>query len=149
VSGIAQARQPNFARSATDSAGQRLLFQLGELVRTLIAQRVFLQRPTLANIIVPAAGRQSALVWGDLNRLLLTADFDVQLPRIKPEWVGVPLEVILLDTGSNAATFVPTGAGLQTPSRPLINGAASLTKNAAGLYVLKTDGQNWFTNSGP
>jgi hypothetical protein len=131
--------------SVADSpdAGQRTLTALRELVRSF-ASGMFLLRPATEKIALLRSDEIGVLKWGVLNRLLLMGDAAVQLPRIEPRYIGVPLEFILLDTG-NVAELVPTGLGMNRKDRPLINGAASLLKNTQGLYVLKNDGQNWFT----
>lgn len=125
------------------STGQRVLTGLQEMVRAF-SSGSFIRRLTSDNISLLRDGDLGAIKWGSMNRLLLMADVAIQLPRIEPRYIGVPLEFILLETG-NVATLVPTGLGMNRRDRPLVNGAATLAKNTLGLYSLRTDGQNWFT----
>lgn len=140
------APEPLIPKSDADPKAQRLLAGVGEFIRTVIRTGVFLTRPEVTRIITPMAGQPApSLVWGVLNRVRLTADFDVQLPRILPQYVGQPLEVILLNT-SSIATLRPTGLTLDGSRVPLVDGAASKAIDQIGLYILKTDGQDWYVN---
>lgn len=109
---------------------------------------IFLTRSDPGKIKVLRFGETGQLLWGSMNRLLLKGDVNVTLPRITPETVGVPLDLVLLATG-NVATLTPTGrAGSDGQQAPLINGAATLNVNVLGLYTLKNDGTNWFAGKG-
>lgn len=134
---------PIFPSTAGSADGQRTLTGLRDLVRSLIGSGAFIQRPSLEPVIIPRTGVRSALLWGSMNRVLLLQASTIQLPPIRPEMVGVPLELVLT-TAAFTLTVAPSGYGLDRKTRPQINGAASKSYAAAGLFVLKTDGQNWF-----
>lgn len=136
-------QSPSFPATADTPGGQRTLTGLRDLIRSLVGSGAFLQRPSIEAVIIPRVGAQSALLWGSMNRVMLLQASTIQLPPIRPEMVGVPLEFVLI-TAAFTLTVAPSGYGLDRKTRPQINGATTKTYAAAGLFVLKTDGQNWF-----
>ena len=141
---MSQTQSPLLPTQSDTPDGRRLLTGLTELVRNVMSAGVFLTRPTLERLLIPRVGEQVSLRWGALNRVTLTVDTDMYLPRMRPESVGVPLELVKL-TAAHTITLLPSGRGLQGQTQPTINGASAYAFTSIGLYVLKHDGQNWFT----
>lgn len=144
-----QSREPSVPELGDIPGGARLSSMLRELARTLLRSGLVLLRPAAAPVIIPRDGADSALRWGDLNRIYLDQDSTVPLPRIESAMVGVPLEFVFLNAPLYTLTLVSSGFGLDAQQAPLINGAASININTLGLFTLKTDGQNWFVGRGP
>jgi len=145
---VITAPEPSLPATSDSAEGQRLLSGVRSFVQTLLRLGIFLTRASIEKGIQrPKYGQVGAsLVWGELNRVELGADAAIQLPRIDAHFIGAPLDVVLMATG-NALTLVPVGYGTDGRTVPLINGAASVTFNKVGLYVLKTDGENWWMNA--
>jgi hypothetical protein len=147
---VTAAQEPSLPATSDDPKLQRLLAGTREIVQTLIRAGVFLSRSEVSSrtpILRPTVtGPTLSMRWGVLNRASLSADFTIQLPRIDSRWVGAPLDVVLMTTG-NVLTLVPTGYALDGVTKPLINNAASVLFNTPGLYILKTDGLNWWMNA--
>lgn len=144
-----QAREPNIPELGDVPGGARLSSMLRELVATLLRSGLVLLRPRVSGIIIPRAGVDASLRWGDLNRIFLVQDSAVPLPRIEAQTIGVPIEFILLNAPTYTLSLVPSGLGSGGLQAPLIDGATSVFLNVAGLYTLKNDGQNWFFARSP
>jgi hypothetical protein len=144
-----QTREPNIPELGDIPGGARLSSMLRELVATLLRSGLVLLRPQVSGIIVPRDGADSSLRWGELNRIFLEQDSTVPLPRIEAAMVGIAVEFILLNAPIYTLTLAPSGMGMDRQQAPLIDGAASVNLNVAGLYSLKNDGQNWFFARSP
>jgi hypothetical protein len=141
---MSQAQEPSIPLASKDPALQRLLTGVRELVQALLREGIFLTRSDMATVIRPATGKPTPpLVFGQLNRVQLSANAQVNLPFISKSNIGVPLHVAKLE-GTLTLTLVPTGFQPNSTTKPLVNGAASLAYTALGLKTLMNDGQNWF-----
>lgn len=142
---MSQAQEPLIPAGDTPE-GNRFSTAMRGFARSLIRSGVFLLRPSLATILTPRDGSPPlTLRWGELNRVLLSSNASIQLPRIAPEWVGAPLRVIKL-SASGALTLAPVGLALDYRTVPTVNGASSVTLTDAGLYEFITDGRLWFAS---
>lgn len=116
---------------------------LKELVQSLYQSGLFIFRRPPSDVLRPMTGRVAvALQWDILNRVDVTTDSVVQLPRIDPKHVGVPLYFIKR-TARGTMTVLPTGK-----PTPTVDGGMSVVCWAPGLYIAITDGQNWNINTG-
>jgi len=144
-----QAREPSIPELGDVPGGARLSAALRELVSTLLRSGLVLLRPKVSGAIVPRDGLDSALRWNELNRIFLTKDSTVSLPRIDPAMVGVPLEFTFLNAPLYTLTLIPSGLGLDRVQAPLIDGVTSVNINTLGILTLKNDGQNWYFMRAP
>ncbi len=138
---------PSLPTTGSDPTEQRSRNGLSEFVRSLLRSNAFLARLVLSQQLrAPMSdGSIPAIRWGDLNRVSLTASASVQLPRISAAWIGVPLQVCKV-TSIGTLTIVPSGKALDGVTALTIDGAASKTVSAAGLFSFVTDGQSWFAS---
>lgn len=142
---MSQAQEPSLPATSDTPEGQRLLTGLRDLIRTLIRQRIFLQRNEVTRIIRPLTGQPApSLKYGEQNRIELQAGtFDLNLPLIDPSWIGTPL-VVIKTTGTGTIKVNPVGFAPSTKVRPLVNNAATVNIAAVGRYTFETDGANWY-----
>lgn len=140
--------EPNLPPNADTPDGQRFATQLREFVRAVLRSGVFLTRPTVSRRVFPGSiAADFSLNWGELNRVPMRANAALFLPRIAPENIGVPLEIIKPDTWT--LTLVASGLGMDRLTRPQVQGGATATISAVGLYTLKNDGQDWYIGRAP
>lgn len=144
---MSQAQHPLLPTSGDTPDQQRMLAGLNNFVRSVLNLGIFLTRPKVSNIVLPRPHADTPLRWSVLNRIVLAQDAVVLLPRITPDTIGVPLDVVLLNA-LYTLTLAPSGLGGDRQTKPLINGAATISYTQIGLYILKNDGQNWFVAKG-
>lgn len=118
------------------------LRRLGEQVRSIFASDEFLSRLKVGPVIHAASGTTSALAWGEENRAQLTGNAKFRLPPMDAKWIGKPLAFVK-QSATGIATLLPSGS-----SSAMVDGSPTgVAVQAAGLYNLITDGQNWFSDS--
>jgi hypothetical protein len=142
---VTQIQRPQMPTLAgAQEAAQRVLDESARLVRLLLDRAVFLTRDGLAGtIIAPIADAPiPALRWEALNRISLSADANVLLPRITSRYICRPLYLSKM-TATGVLTLLPSGFDMSGQRTPLINNQASFSVNSAGLCILINDGQNW------
>lgn len=141
----AQVQLPTLAGS---QEGSRLSNELRRFVDLVLRAGLFLTRNAPSRLITPVDGQVSALFWdANPNRVQLTANAVVQLPRISPRYVGVPLYVAKL-TSTGVLTLRPTGRGLDRVTTSKINDFTEATFTNAQLIVLMHDGMHWYASYG-
>jgi hypothetical protein len=143
---------PNLPKSSDTPNGQRLLAGLDEFIRTVLRTGIFCARAEVSRKVQTRENDEIVtLKWGAFNRVEVNAaEARCQLPFISPQWIGQPLYVAKTNGGgTNTATFVPTGLAVDKRAALLVNNAATFSVSEVGLYVLMTDGQNWFCTGEP
>lgn len=138
-----QAGFPQLPTLSDTPDGSRLTTELRRFVDMVLREGLFLTRQKPGRAIIPlATGDTQALSWESLNRVQLSANATVQLPRISPRYVGIPLYLSKL-TGTGTLTLIPVGLGTDRKTTSLVNNAASVAVASAKLYVLIHDGLHW------
>jgi hypothetical protein len=137
------ATPPSLPTLSDTPEGSRLTYELRRFIDVVLRAGLFLTRNNPATIIVPATGTVEALSWDVVNRVALAASAAVQLPRIAPRYVGVPLYLMKLNA-TGTLDLRPTGLGLDKRTASLINGAAVASVGNAALYMLMHDGTHWY-----
>lgn len=122
---------------------RRAFTELSRIGSDLANSGAFLIRQAVTAILKPQAGAV-ALRWCELNRISLTTDTSVMLPRIDRRYIGVPLYVAKL-SATGSALVVPTGRGMSLQRAPQLDGASARVISSPGLYCFVTDGVDWFS----
>jgi hypothetical protein len=115
-----------------------------ELARSLVADGAFLARHAIGKILRPGSAHGTAARWGEMNRVLLSGDSSVALPRIEPRWIGTPLVVSKMSTTGNVSFFAPSRNA--QGGFPNIDGAPTRSIAVPGLYTFITDGKDWYSH---
>jgi hypothetical protein len=141
---------PNLPKSSDTPNGQRLLAGLDEFIRTVLRTGIFCARAEVKpKIQTREDGEIVQLQWGAFNRVQINAaGARCHLPVIAPQWIGQPLYLGKTAAGS-FLTLLPSGRSVDGRAVPTVNDEPSLSLSAAGLYILMTDGQNWFCSAEP
>ncbi len=137
---------PNLPTLSSSAEGSRLSNELRRFIDLLLRAGLFLTRNNPGRVLVPAAGYPPSLSWDCVNRIVLTADGVVHLPRVAPRYVGVPLYLMKL-TPTGILTLRPTGLGLDRQTACKINSFTDEAISSARLYVLMNDGLHWFMSN--
>lgn len=135
--------------SPVSTSPEPSLRRLGELVRSTVQQlfdsHVFQARLGIGHIAYGPRpdGAPLKLEWGKLNRVALvsTGTQVVQLPAIRPEWVGQPLIISKL-TYTGIMRLIP-GGSLVSNLAPLVNRSPTGMLVATGVKTAITDGTDW------
>lgn len=142
-------RQPIIPQGETKpNALERFTSATQELVRSLVSANVFASRVTPQSVIrnVPTSMPRAALQYGALNRVQITANDTVVLPRLDPKWIGHPVYLAKL-SNVGVLKVLPGPRTLGSPTLT-IDGMTSRAYTAAGLYTLMQDGERWYANEG-
>lgn len=139
-----QAQEPLIPSVGKDPLMQRLLMGVREIVTALRREGTFLTRSEMADPIFAVSDTKAhPLFSGVLNRVNLRYNTQLSLPLISPQNIGVPLRVAVTQ-GVGAGTVRPTGRGSDGRTAPRVNGAASYSIAALGLYTFMNDGVDWY-----
>lgn len=136
---------PSPVSLSADSSIRRLGEMVQSTIRRLMAANVFSPRATIDPMLVNASptGPALNLRWGSLNRVVLgyTGLSAVQLPAIRPEWIGQELLISQLRVATGAGMRIFPGGKNVQGGTPLVNGFSGI--NASGFRRAITDGVNW------
>jgi hypothetical protein len=141
---------PSLPTAAPDSMSQRLLQGVAELIRSIQRSGVFLERFDTGKVLRgPAAdGGAIGLNWGGMNRVVLSANATFLLPKMRQRNIGQLLMLCKL-SATGTLTVKPSGNALNSTLTPTIDGGASRSVSAAGLYLFSNDGTGWFSAGYP
>lgn len=130
--------RPIFPTRSSDPESQRLLASVNEFATALLNSGVVLSRLPAGDIARASSGPVN-IQWNSQNRVDVGIATGIALlPGIRPEFIGRPL---YLTKSSPSGTLIvrPTGNGVR------LNSFSGITRQAAGLSVFLTDGEDWWS----